>query len=273
MLDQPRNKLLTHQIELEKLYNKNQLIPRITKEFLKEPEIIQHMEDNGIPKEFGIPLLVQMALHKRTTLPTMIGILRHHTGTLQECADMILKACEIDLLDWNPATKQLIVKFTISQDIQDELDMFQYPLPMVVEPTPVNTNRDIGYILGTGSIILKHNHHDEDICLDHINTMNKVKLVINNDTATMIKKQWRNLDKPKAGETKADFNKRKKAFDKYDKSCHAVIQKLNAHGNSFYLTHKYDKRGRVYAQGYHVNYQGASWNKAVIQLADEELIK
>jgi len=36
------------------------------------------------------------------------------------------------------------------------------------------------------------------------------------------------------------------------------------------LTHKYDKRGRCYSQGYHVNPQGNDWNKAVIEFAEKE---
>jgi DNA-directed RNA polymerase len=43
-------------------------------------------------------------------------------------------------------------------------------------------------------------------------------------------------------------------------------------GNEFYLTHRYDKRGRCYAQGYHVNPQGNDWNKAVIELAEKEVV-
>jgi len=39
------------------------------------------------------------------------------------------------------------------------------------------------------------------------------------------------------------------------------------------MTHRYDKRGRVYCMGYHVNYQGTPWNKAVIELADKEMIQ
>jgi DNA-directed RNA polymerase len=43
-------------------------------------------------------------------------------------------------------------------------------------------------------------------------------------------------------------------------------------GNRFYMTHKYDKRGRTYSQGYHINPQGNDWNKAVIEFADKEVI-
>ena len=124
-----------------------------------------------------------------------------------------------------------------------------------------------------GSIILRNNHHNDDVCLDHINRVNKIRFVINTDTATMVKNKWRNLDKPKEGETKEDFEKRKKAFEKYDRTAKDVISLLVKEGNEFHLTHKYDKRGRIYCQGYHVSYQAAPWNKAVIEFADQEIIE
>jgi len=43
-------------------------------------------------------------------------------------------------------------------------------------------------------------------------------------------------------------------------------------GNEFYLTNKVDKRGRIYSQGYHINTQGTSFKKAMIDLAHEELV-
>lgn len=270
--------LLSHQIKLEKLYNKNQVNSRVRKEFeeCKSFNFAKYFTDNNIPVEFGFSLLVQIALHKRTDLPTMVGIMRHHLddapSPAQATADMILKCCEADLLNWSPINQQLIVIFTISDDVQEELDRYQFPLPMVVEPMPVKSNTDIGYVTFRGSLILKNNHHEEDICLDHINRMNQIKFVINNDTATMVKNRWRNLDKPKQGETKADYQRRVRAFDKYDKSSHHVIREVNKHGKEFYLTHRYDKRGRIYCQGYHISYQGTPWNKAVVELANKELV-
>ena len=51
-----------------------------------------------------------------------------------------------------------------------------------------------------------------------------------------------------------------------------VFAMLINEGNRFYLTHKYDKRGRTYCQGYHVSYQGNTYRKAILQLADKELV-
>ena len=264
-----------HQVELERLFNKNQLIPRIRREFQECDKVsfTKHMEDNKIPVPFGLDLLVQMSLHKRASLTTLIGCLRHHFQDNQLTADMLYKAADANLVDYSVPLRVFIVKFDISADVQAELDRFQFPLPMVVEPLPVLNNRSTGYLTSGGSIILRHNHHNDDVCLDHINRVNKIQFVINTNTATMVKNKWRNLDKPKEGESKEDFNKRKRAFEKYDRTAKDVISLLCKEGNEFYLTHRYDKRGRIYCQGYHVTYQGAPWNKAVIEFAQQEVIE
>jgi hypothetical protein len=265
---------MSHQLQLETLYNKNQTLQRIRHEFVncKTFDFTGFMTANGVDPDFGYDLLVQMVLHKRTTLPILVGILRRHYDDSQKTADAILRCAEIDLVDWSPASKQLILVFNISDEVQAELDRYQFPLPMVVHPKKVKDNRDTGYYLSRNSLILRHNHHEEDICLDHINRVNHIRFAHDHDTAHMIKNQWRNLDKPKEGESREDFEKRVRAFDKYDRTAKEVIDLLLTYGNEFWLTHKYDKRGRTYCQGYHVNYQGAPWNKAVLELADREIV-
>lgn len=273
--DSPRRE---HQIHLEKLYNKNQTLQRVRQEF-EESDLdwVGYFKQQHIDEEFGFSLLVQMALHKRATFPTMVGILRHHyepsKNASQLAADMLHKCVLADLVDWSPVTEQFIVRYTVTEDVQHDLDRYQYPLPMVVPPKMVRDNSDTGYFTSRNSIILRKNHHEDDVCLDHINKVNRIKFVINDDVATMIANRWKNLDKPKVGETKDDFQRRIKAFAKYDRTAKEVIRLICAYGKEFYLTHKYDKRGRIYCQGYHINYQGAPWNKAVIELAQKELVE
>lgn len=267
--------LIAHQRELEKLYNKNQTVTRIKSEFMncEDFDFCAYMDQKQIPTGFGLDLLVQMALHKRCQLPTLVGIMDKHFGDVQCTADMLFKCAEADLVNWSPQLNIFVVQFTISEDVQADLDRFQYPLPMVVKPRTVKSNRDTGMLTSGGSLILKNNHHEDDICLDHINRSNSIKFAINFHVADMVKNQWKGLDKIKAGETRDDFNRRKKAFDKYDRTAREVMQVITQHGNEFNLLHKYCKRGRSYCQGYHVNYQGAPWNKAVVELANKEIIE
>jgi len=267
--------MIEFQIEIEKLFHKNQLFPRIKGEFVNcdglDFEVL--MKKYDIEVNFGFDLLVQMVLHKRATLPALVGSLRKHfDGDCQTTTDELTKAIGADLVNWSPVTRQFIVKFGISDDVQQDLDRYQYPLPMVVPPLPLTDNRDTGYYTSQNSVILRQNHHDDDVCLDHLNQVNKIRFRINRDVANTIENRWRNLDKPKPDEEMAEYQKRVKAFEKYDRTAHDVMDHLGiATEGEFYLTHKVDKRGRTYCQGYVVNYQGTAWNKAVIQFANEEV--
>ena len=267
--------MLALQVELEELYSKHQLMYRLRKEFAECPEFdfCAATENAGVPVKFGIDLLCQMALHKRCSLPTLIGVMYHHLKDAQATADMLLKCVEAEMVDWLPQYECFVVAFPITDELQLELDKFQFPLPMVVPPLKVTNNSETGYWLVGGSLILKNNHHNDDICLDHINRMNAIKFTLNMDMVKLVRNRWRNLDKKKPNESRDDFDRRKRAFQKYDRTAHDVIAKLHTYNNEFYLTHKYDKRGRTYCQGYHVNYQGTAWNKAVIEFHDKEICK
>jgi hypothetical protein len=267
--------MIEFQVEMEKLFNKNQLIPRIKKVFKDEPQFEAHMKAKKIPVDFGYDLLTQLVLHKRASISTMVGILRRHFDgpkASQQTADAILAACHADLCDWCPITSTVVIRFEIGADVQAELDRYQFPLPMVVPPLQVKGNEDTGYYTSKGSIILKDNHHDGDVCLDHINRVNRTRLRINPVVAAKVQNSWKNLDKPKVDEEYSDYEKRVKQFKKYDSTSRDVMLHLGiSNGSEFYLTHKVDKRGRTYCQGYHVNYQGTPWNKAVIEFATQEL--
>lgn len=266
---------LTNQIELEQLFNKNQVIPRLKREF-NDPVIVQHCATVGIPLEFALDLLVQMELHKRAGIDVLVGLLhkhfRHDENPFQACADMLYKAAEHDLVHWAPDDQRMVIAINVDEETRAELDLYQYPLPMVVEPKPVHSNRDTGMFTSRGSIILKDNHHEEDVCLDHINRVNRTKLAINGKVVRMIRNSWKGLDKRKEGETAAEFAERKRAFEKYDRISRDVIDHVVMMDAPFHLTHRYDKRGRTYAQGYHVNPQGNDWNKAVVELAQKEIV-
>lgn len=266
------------QIELEQLFAKNQILPRLRAEF-RLPELAEHCEEYQMPLDFAVDLLAHMSLHRRAPMSMLVGVLHHHWGEnifeLQACADMIAKAADSGLIVYDPVAWCFVVRFDVTDAVKAEIERFQYPLPMIVPPREMRTNRDTGYCTIKGSIILKDNlnHHEDDVCLDHINRVNQVPLVINPDTARMIENRWRDLDRPRPGESQKDYDARVKAFEKYDRVSREVMETLFMTGQPFYLTHRYDKRGRSYAQGYHVNTQGNAWNKAVIELADQELVE
>ena len=231
------------------------------------------IEANDIDYDFAIDLLTHMAIHRRCKINILVGILRSHYNDTQRTADEICKCAEADLVDFDPSIGLLITVAQIGSELQDEIDKYQYPLPMVVPPEVIKKNSNNGYrIHNQGSVILKDNHHTDDVCLDHLNRANKVKLSINQEVMVMVQNRWKNLDKPKDEETVDDYRKRVKAFEKYDRSSRDVMKLLLSEGNELYLTHRYDKRGRTYCAGYSVNYQGAPWNKATVEFTNKELL-
>lgn len=263
-----------HQEELEKLYDKNQLLKRVRQMFkdFEQVSFAEYLTQNEIPHDFGFDLLAQIAIHKRAEVPTLIGCLRHHCDSDQTTARMIERAVNANLLEYSERDKQFIVIFSIPPALQAELDRFQYPLPMVIPPKELRDNRDTGYLQGRGSVILRDNHHEDDVCLDHLNRMNQIKFSLNLDVAQTVQNKWKKLDKKHPDESWDDWRKRRKAFEKYDAVAKDVIGTLLKEGNEFYLTHRYDKRGRTYCMGFHVTYQGTDWNKAVLEFADKETL-
>jgi len=139
-----------------------------------------------------------------------------------------------------------------------------------------STNEDGSMFLGS-----RFNHHDGEICLDHLNRMNQVKLKLNipflmvaEETPKTIEEFTKALTEKHGHDamifgtaTYPDYLKQWDIFAKDSRGKYLEIGK-----KSFYQKHKYDARGRTYAIGYYVNYQGASFKKASIQLAKKETV-
>lgn len=264
---------LSLQLKLEKLYNKNQLINRVRSEFNEISELKAVMVEAGIPVQFGMDALVHISIHKQANLPTMVGLLNFHFKDVHKTAKMLEQVVMVDLISYDTTYEKFIVNYELSDELWDELNRYMYPPPMVIEPREVTNNSENGYYLTTGSLILKNNHHDDDICLDHINRINKIKYSVDVELAKNVKNHWKGIDKKKPSESLKQFNQRRKQFEKFNEIAIDYMQLVTELDNEIYFTHKYDKRGRTYCQGYHLNYQSNDWCKAVIHLANEELIK
>ena len=267
-----RNEQVEVQTALEELFAKNQLMPKMKSIFEDNEDVDfdEIFDELGLKRSFGYSLLIQMSLHKRCDIETLVGVLRKHYETIEEVLIGIEVCVEAELVSFDAIKEIFIVVIDIGADTQKELDLYQYPVPMVVKPKFIKTNDTYGYLTFNGSVILKDNHHDCDVNLNHINRMNSMALVINRETSSMVNNKWKGLDRRKDDETHQDYTKRLRAFDKYTRDAHFVIDLIQE--SKFYLTHRYDKRGRTYCQGYHINYQGTDWNKAIIEFADTKLI-
>lgn len=121
------------------------------------------------------------------------------------------------------------------------------------------------------SLIL-NNKNNPQSTLNNINkrVINKLQAVpweINEDVLYYINDTLKPADEP---ETPIQERERVKAFKLRDLETDNVINYLLENGNKFYFGWKYDKRGRSYSQGYHVNPQGNSYRKAMLNYSNKE---
>lgn len=252
------------QRNLEELYSKNQLIPVLRDQFSEVSE-----------DPFEIDVLVQIYLHKQADVPTMVGIFSPKWGEPDEVARMLLECCDKDLMDYDINTDKFSLCYEITKDVEEMLARYQYPLPMVVQPKKVTKIfGHCGYNYNKSSMVLNGSpvFDDEDICLDHINRLNAIPLTLNMEVVS----SEQGLAIPpqrKQGEDFKKFKKRKKQYEVFYDTSVDVMEGLMSLTDTIYLTHKYDRRGRSYACGYHVNSQGTDYNKAVLELARKELIE
>lgn len=265
---------------LEQFFNARQTPKLLRKELMGSQTVVSAIQASELPEDFCLDLLSHMILAKRAPVSALVGLLKHHNKgsslQFQKTADMLLIAAEKDLVDYDPDRDQFIVRFDVDETTHELIRQYQYLPPMIVPPLPVgepgSLNRGSGYItVQTDSLLLKDNHHEGDLCPDSLNRFNQVPLTLNLELAKRVKNSWKNIDKPKQGETFEEYQKRRKAFDRFQQTAAFTFALMSEMGNRFYLTHRVDKRGRTYCQGYQINYQGNDWSKACIELADGEI--
>lgn len=221
-------------------------------------------------------ILVGIAYFQREELFTsvtaqMAGRLRFsdRVDAIVTLAEIMAVLCQTDAFDILKATKMaslvIVSRIPLEQSLVDFIEESQYLPPMVCEPRKLVNNFSSGYLTHSDSLILgSGNHHDGDICLDVLNIMNQVPLQLCTDLLCQ-EEEEPTFD--------LDDTQKKQQWMQFKKQSYRFYDLLVSQGNRFYLTHKVDKRGRIYAQGYHINTQGAAFKKAMIELADEEYVE
>lgn len=189
--------------------------------------------------------------------------------SIKTVAELVAVLCNTDAFDIVKPNKyaslSIVSRIPISKELVGFILNTQYLPPMVCEPRELIDNFSSGYLTHNDSLILgPHNHHNGDICLDVLNRMNRVKLSLSTEFLSKVNEDPTFvLD---TQEKRNQWNKHKEISYRF----YALIAEQN---NEFYLTHKVDKRGRIYSQGYHINPQGTAFKKAMIELSKKEYIE
>lgn len=191
-------------------------------------------------------ILIGCFIHGSMTYQAMIGFIQNGIGCddqvdrIKTAAELIALAYQHDLIVITKEGDTMYI--TTEYELDVDIPEFYKHMP---EPKPVRINSNP--ILGC-----RLKQHDYDVCLEHINTMNRIGLTLEHRVIADLVESNKDEDQ--------DFVRR--SFNTYNR----------LKDSTFYLKHNYDTRGRTYCEGYYVNYQGASFKKAIIQLAKKELI-
>lgn len=184
-------------------------------------------------------------------------------------AELLALLCQTDVFDIVKPNRQasLTIQFqvTLPELLIDFIEGCEYLPPMVCRPLEVTHNYASGYLTHNDSLILSSgNHHDGDLCLDVINKVNGVALTLNTAFLSSVEEE------PKGAFTDP---RDRDQWLKFKARSHRFYKEMVRCDNQFYLTHKVDKRGRLYACGYHISTQGAPYKKAMIDFARKELVE
>jgi hypothetical protein len=292
--------LIDQQECIEKQYNRKHIDGYIRKEILANPEMVnkieqgvqlinEYMSKSYYPsknaridqiRELNIESLVisvftGIAYSQREELYTSVtaqlaGRLKFSDkrDAIITVAELVAVLCMTDAFDIQKASKSsslmIISRIPLSEDTIRFIANTRYLPPMVCEPLDLSSNYQSGYLTHNDSLILGiGNHHEGDICLDVLNKVNKVQLRLDTDFLSTIEE---------VPTFELDSQDKEDQWAEFKRQSYELYLLLAKSDNKFYLTHRVDKRGRIYAQGYHVTTQGTSFKKASIELANQELV-
>ena len=187
-------------------------------------------------------------------------------GEILHCID----STDLILWDITKDNKRIIKSnMALSDELQRRVDLMCVLPPMIKKPERLTHNKSSGYLtINKDSLILgdRENYHDECISLDVLNTLNSQALCLDLDICYKFKKEF----KSEFDKDTDEYLNQKKTYEKAKEQFEFFRDKLA--DSTIFFTHKVDKRGRVYSQGYVFNCQGTSFEKACLQLKVKEFV-
>ncbi len=197
------------------------------------------------------------------------GLSRYHD--IQTCADVLhlINQTDLILIDIVGGTYYIQSNMQLTDELVNRLNIMCVLPPMVVKPRMLRHNKSCGYLtINKDNLILgdKENYHDEAISLDVLNTLNSQAFQLDLDICYKFQKEFKSEFDKDTDEYLNQLKTHNKAKEQFEYFRDVIQDK------TIFFTHKVDKRGRVYSQGYQFNTQGSSYEKACINLKTKEFV-
>lgn len=273
------------QIALEHHYDNRHLktyVKEIIEDKLGELDWIKDLEPTIVKHHYDV-MGVLMLHMDRLSINALIEMLVSRdlieiSTSATTIVDTVINLFDHGLVDIDFDNKNrmyITTKILLTEEQAEKLDELQYKIPMIVPPLPTNqkgNNKGSGYYTkGSDSLIL-NNNHEYDIDSTVLDRINSIPFTINVSLMKSIRNHWKcmeNLDDEGNPMISLETNTN---FDRFEKGVFKTSALMINHGNKFYFTNKYDKRGRVYCCGYHLSFQGNSYAKAQLEFSNKQHI-
>ena len=258
---------LKMQIELDLIKEIHEFIS--TSEF-KDSEQFRKLRAMDIRQVAEDICLTVLPVEKWTPIQgiaTKLAFKLNHTNIFNAvniAGELIAVACKVRLCNLQKTEKGLDVVslYKLEPQTKHFIEGTKYLPPMICEPLLIRKNNDSAYLtIDQDSVLLHNQYHNFRLNLSVLNNCNKIELTLDEEVLAEIEEPTKVLN----------TYRKKYNHDLMVLSSNIVYDELINAGNKFYLTHKFDTRGRLYCQGYHVNYQGSPYKRASISLANKEL--
>jgi len=147
-----------------------------------------------------------------------------------------------------------------SEEVLVKIDQYMYVPPSVELPQWLN-NWCGGLQTVKDSVVLgKQNTHSEYQALDALNILQRIEWELDDYMLLCPEEPNKPLDTPE----------KFKQFTVFKKASRAVYDLYK--DKRFYFIWKFDKRGRMYSNGYHINLQSTDYKKSILNFAHKEII-
>lgn len=190
---------------------------------------------------------------------------------IQTAADVLwlINQTDLILIDIVDGRRYIKSNMELPGELVNRLTLMSVLPPMVVKPRTLRHNKSCGYLtINRDNLILgdKENYHDECISLDVLNVLNSQALCLDLDICYKFQKEFKSEFDKDTDEYLNQLKTYERAKEQFEYFRDVIQDK------TIFFTHKVDKRGRVYSQGYQFNTQGSSYEKACINLKTKEFV-
>jgi hypothetical protein len=221
-----------------------------------------------------------LQLEEETSIQNVVGSLSWLGGgkdlfnNIKTVSELIAVVCETNLYDIISKNGRLTIRsnYQVEEEVLQYMVNTKYLPPLICKPIPKTKNMDSAYLtLSQSNILGNGNHHKGKQALDVLNILQSIPLSLDLDVLNE-KEEMKPLDLLDPKNTKGKRLERLRNFVRMVKASKSVYTHLISEGNKFWLDWRFDKRGRVYSSGYHVNIQSSEYKKALINLHTKEVI-